>query len=202
MYQLTAIAAQKNFEAVGPHYQIFQFEKSENPENILVVYTKLDKDCRFVLEPDNLARPIFGFYWLMDGQNYKPVHALIQSGIAERLQIMIPENFSKKRDFFSVQVRDLIQVDPALGDALVHVKAVRTLKDCDLKVTFHLESGLPKTISEDKNNSAKLVLEKIYAESEKTIIPPFRKVVSLRFEGSNEKTGDPEQRVYQTDKSR
>lgn len=172
-----------NLGPIGTHYEIFRFEKSENPQNILVVYTRLDDHCQFLLASENPASPEFGFYWLMDKKAYKPVHPLIRDGISERLKVVIPPNFSKSRDSFSVRVTDLNQVDPTLQNALVKVSADKQVNACQVKATFDA-----------------VKLKKIYAESEKTLLPPFRKVTSLRFYGVNEKTGESEQKIFQEKK--
>lgn len=199
--QMGVAAVQISIDQIGPHFEVFRFEKSENPQNILVIFTKLDSECRFAVQNDNFAKPVFGFYWLMGGKKYKPVHSMIQSGIAERLQLVIPPNFPQSLEFFSVRIKDLAQIDSDLGNALVRVQAIRASKGCEVKATFNFEeSSSTATITGNPKNS-NLVLEKIHAESEKTVLPPFRKLVSLRFEGSNEKTGDPEQRFYQADLS-
>lgn len=189
-------AEQKDVQNIGPHYEIFRLEKSENPQNVLVIYTKLDKNCQFILEDQNSSQPVFGYYWLMDRKDYKPVHVLIRSGISDRLQVMLPPEFSKKRDFFSVQVKDLVQIDPFLDQALVRVESVSAGNSCQVKTTFNTDLGEVKSPS---TSSHVMILNKIYAESEKTLLPPFRKVVSLRFEGTNEVTGAAEKKVFQGD---
>ncbi len=177
-------------DPVGAHYEVFRFEKNENPQNILLVYTRLTDSCEFILEGEDPLKPIFDFYWLMDKKDYKVVHPLIKSGIQDRLQVMIPANFPQNRNFFAVKVVDLEQINPSLSEILVEIRSRRTNKGCEVFSTF--EAGA----------DGKLILKSIYAESEKTFLPPFRHALLVRFDGVNEKTGKPEQRVYKAEKSK
>ncbi|OYZ23025.1 MAG: hypothetical protein B7Y39_06590 [Bdellovibrio sp. 28-41-41] len=151
----------KVLDPIGPHYEVFRLEKSENPQNVLVIYTRLDEQFRFQLDPENSVMPVFGFYWLMDRTNFKPVHSLIRGGIAERLHVDVPANFSETRSAFTVLV----------------------------KSTFDTE-GLTK-------QSSALTLDKIYAESETTLLPTFPRVIMLKLQGQNEKTGLPEVKIFE-----
>lgn len=181
-----------NIGPIGNHYEIFRFEKSENPQNVLVVYTRLDDRCQFVLDSESPTTPVFGFYWLMNRKRYKPVHPLIRAGIRRSLKVMISPNFPQVRDFFAVQVRDLKQLDPTLQSANVRVSASQNGKACQVKATFDVvNNGQPLYA---------LGLDKIYAESKKTFLPPFRKVISLRFDGVNQKTGEVEQKLFKEKK--
>jgi hypothetical protein len=124
----------------------------------------------------------------MDGERYKPVHFLIRTGISERLRVLIPADFPTQRNYFAVHVRDLIEINPSLSEAYVRVRAILNGKRCEVKTTFDIES--------ENNEKTTLLLEKIYAESVKTILPPFRRVTSLRFEGVNQKTGQPDEKIF------
>ncbi|MFM9726342.1 hypothetical protein ACKI1L_38100, partial [Streptomyces scabiei] len=59
---------------LGTHQQIFTVEKNVNPENVAIVYTKVDSACRFVNDPANRDEPVFDFYWRMGGTDYKPMN--------------------------------------------------------------------------------------------------------------------------------
>lgn len=189
---ITFAGGVKVLDQIGSHYEVFRLEKSENPQNVLVIYTRLDDQCRFQLDPENPIMPIFGFYWLMDRTNYKPVHSLIRGGIAERLQVDIPANFSEMRSAFTVLVKDLTQVDRTLENAYVKVASRKDGKSCVVKSTFDIEGP-------NKQSSA-LTLDKIYAESETTVLPPFRRVIMLKLQGQNEKTGLAEVKIFEQKK--
>tara|TARA_B110001454_G_C12723312_1_gene436603 strand:+ start:21948 stop:22556 length:609 start_codon:yes stop_codon:yes gene_type:complete len=182
----------KTLVPIGQHYEVFRLEKSENPQNILVVYTRLDDNCLFELNPENSNVPVFGFYWLMDRKNYKPVHPLIRRGISKRLQVETPSTFPQERNNFTVLVKDLTKVDRTLENAYVKVSSRKDGKSCVVKSSFD-------TLGESKLASA-LTLDKIYAESEITFLPPFRKVIMLKIQGQNEKTGLPEEKIFQEKK--
>jgi hypothetical protein len=51
----------------GPHAPLFVVSKSYHPDNVLVVYTTMDDDCRIVA--DGRGHEI-GFYWLDGGKDF------------------------------------------------------------------------------------------------------------------------------------
>src|SRR5882672_1574280 len=55
-----------NIGDVGAHYPLFLVEKSHHPENITVVYTKLDQHCHVIPEREHDFMPTLDFHWLMD----------------------------------------------------------------------------------------------------------------------------------------
>lgn len=179
---------QKKLEPIGPHFEIFRFEKSENPENILVVYTRLTEKCEFVSADENSEKPVFDFYWLMNRTTYKPVHPLIKLGIHERLQMLLPADFSQHRNSFAVQVNDLKDINPSLVGILVEIRANLIGSHCELQSSVNFP--------DDSKDSLAIILDKIYVESEKAALPPFRKVISIRFEGKNKKTGRFERKIF------
>ena len=75
---------------VGAHYPLFLVVKSHHPENVTVVYTKLDPHCRVLPDPAHNDQPTLDFYWLMDSTHYKPMAALLKAGIRQRLQFTAP----------------------------------------------------------------------------------------------------------------
>lgn len=59
-----------NIPEIGAHQPVLIVEKNVNPENKMVVYTKLDANGHFMADGN---WPLLDFYWMMDGKNYKPV---------------------------------------------------------------------------------------------------------------------------------
>ena len=51
----------------------------------MVLYTKVDANGHFLTDHADRNRPVFDFYWLMDGKNYKPVNGRIKTEIGKRL---------------------------------------------------------------------------------------------------------------------
>ena len=93
-----------NIPEIGAHQPILIVEKNVNPQNKMVVYTKLDAHGHIIADGN---RPLLDFYWLMDGKNYKPVHAKIKNEIHKRLT---GQWSSKDRAHFIVNLNDLKEV--------------------------------------------------------------------------------------------
>src|SRR5713101_3564370 len=71
---------------VGEHYPLFLVEKSHHPGNIIVVYTKLDTNCRVIPDREHGFLPTLEFYWLMNETRYKPMAGPLKEGARKRLQ--------------------------------------------------------------------------------------------------------------------
>ncbi|HEX4046693.1 MAG TPA: hypothetical protein VH309_02605 [Elusimicrobiota bacterium] len=171
---------------IGPHYRILIVEKSIHPQNVLVAYTRLDKDCRVLRDPKRADRPAFDFYWLMDGSRYKPVNRLILRGIRKRLQV---EEAGSAREF-SVRLNDLKEVRTDLGASpVLRVRAFRTAAGCEAEGLMRLGPS---------NKDALIRLEKI--DSEAALTGPFSaKVKLVALTGVNVKTGRKVVRVYRAE---
>jgi hypothetical protein len=168
-----------NIPAIGTHYRLFTVEKNENPGNILVLYTKLDGNCYIQTES---RLPVFDMYWLMNRSSYKPTHALIKKGVRERLQV-VPSNSQA----FYVRVNDLKEVNSDLTDPRLIIEADKVNGTC--KVRSWLTLG-------PSNKYAKIQLSSIYSEAVKTVVPPFRKLVSVTLIGVDVNTGAKVSRKY------
>ena len=68
---------------IGPHQKVLTVEKNRNPENILIVYTKTDAACNFT--NDNLDQPVFDFYWLINGTDFKAMNTVLRSEVEKRM---------------------------------------------------------------------------------------------------------------------
>ena len=184
-FQINAARAQ-NAEAVtqvGDHSILFTFEKNENPENIMIVYTKLDASCHVVVDPARQAAPVFDMYWLMNGTGYKPVHNLIKSGVLDRLQV-IPS----KNDSFQIQINDLKELQTDVQDPKLSVVAEKNSNGaCEVKSMFKLGAS---------DKGATMQVQTIYSEAAKTLMPPFRKLKSVTLKGVDAKTGEKISRTY------
>lgn len=174
-----ATAQVDNIPAVGRHYRLFTVEKNENPENILVLFTKLDANCHFKEESD---APVFDMYWLMNRSSYKPTHSLIKSGVKERLQL-IPTS----PDSFFVQINDLKEVNSDLTDRRMTVATDKVQGQCKVQSTLNLGPS---------DKYAKIQLNSIYSESVKVITPPFYKLKSVTLNGVDINTGAKVSRKY------
>jgi hypothetical protein len=183
----TAHATERDdISQVGPHQPVLTFEKNENPQNIMVIYTKVDKNCDFKSASDRDGSPVFDFYWLMDHKKYKPVNSMIKSGIRERLSL--DEAGRSERSTFSVKLNDLKELNADLADPKMTISATKSKGgDCDVAAQIKLGPS-------DHDRLVKL--STIYSEAEKTVLPPFRKVVSVTLIGKDAKSGAEVKRTY------
>jgi len=165
---------------IGGHFPLFTFEKNENPENILVLFTKLDTNCH-VNEVANT--PIFDMYWLMNRNSYKPTNSMIKSGVKDRLQLMTANNANG----FFIQINDLKEVNSDLRDPRLSVMTDKVQGQCKVDSFFTLGPS---------DNNAKIKLVSIYSEAVKTLKPPFRKLKSVTLNGINVATGKKLSRKY------
>lgn len=166
---------------IGPHHRLFIYEKNENPQNILVVYAKMDSQCR-IQKLD--GGTLFDFYWLMDRHNYKPTHALIKSGIRKRLTVT-----ASTSDSFEILLSDLKEAQTDLSEARLNVQAKKNADgSCgDLKAYMTLDRANPKE---------RIQVQSIYAEAAKTWNPLSRKLISSTIKGLLLKSGQIISRTY------
>ena len=177
----------KTIPEVGPHYRILSFEKNENPQNIMEIYTKLDADCHLVADSKNPKVPVFGFYWLMDGARFKPVHPLIRRGIEKRMQLEVAQG-QVGGSSFKVRLADLKELESDIKEPRMTITAKRRASGgCAVEAVMTLGPS-------DKD--AQVVLGSIYSEAEKSIWPPFRRVTSVELRGVNVASGTPLKRRY------
>lgn len=115
----------------GAEQNLFTMEKSYNPENILVIHTETDNDCRFV----NSKNELIDFYWLMNGKERKPVHSMIKNGVQERVQVT---HVSSQRDQFKVKLNDLSEVKHDLEDPSLEVISEYRDGECQVKSVLTL----------------------------------------------------------------
>jgi hypothetical protein len=160
-------AEEVDLAPVGLHQRLFRIYKNENPQNIMVVYTKVDKACNFVMEDH---QPLIGFYWLMDGVRYKPVHSMIQNSIRKhaRLTEVADREFNiavKRADGFTDEIQK----------SQLTVRAQPTAKGCKVETLFP-----------DQKGSGAFEVSYFRGESRKTFMPPFRRLVSVSVVGQGE----------------
>lgn len=172
---------------IGAHVPLLTLEKNENPQNILVVFTKVDQNCRFQLED---KEPILSDYWLMNRERYKPVNALIQRGIEKRIKIVteIPEGSKQLPREFQVRLSDFTELKHDLGsDPLITVRSDGAPGKCEAEAILRLGPS-------DQNRS--ILLEKLQANSSKKLLPPFRKLKSLTVAGVDLASGEKFSRTF------
>jgi len=166
---------------IGPHYRILTLDKSENPQNILEIYTKMDDKCAF--ENNEHRDPTLGFYWMMDRQRYKPLNGMIRRGIAHRLDL---EKKSSAKSF-GIRLNDLKELNSDIENPEVVVTATGADGNCGTRADIMLGPS---------DNHRVLRLTGLHTDSRKTILPPFRKVTAITLTGEDVATGETIRRTY------
>jgi hypothetical protein len=179
-------AVPTSISQVGPHAPLIRVEKNENPQNSMVVYTKLDPSCKFAVTD---GHPVLDEYWLMDGERYKKVNPLIKNAVRQRF-VLDQNAFAKERKFL-VHLKDFHELKSDLGsEPTFEVTAHRDGSGCETEVVMQLGPS---------DHSRKIAIDSIYADSSKKLLPPFRKLNSLTLKGRDVATGEPVERTYTAD---
>jgi hypothetical protein len=185
-----------NVGDVGEHYPLFLIEKSHHPENITVVYTKLDTHCRVIPDREHGFLPTLDFYWLMDTTRYKPMAGPLKAGARKRLQFIDTNGAQGDLTAFAVRTDDLSRVQHDLQNPTVQIKAERqgdacvatalmTLGPSNGNVTLKVESVSTKT-------EPITLLKKMRAMAD----PDFIRIYAVTVKGTDVTTGQPIERTY------
>ena len=181
---------------VGEHYPLFLIEKSHHPENITVVYTKLDTHCRVIPDREHGLLPTLDFYWLMDATRYKPMAELLKAGVRKRLQFLDIHGSQSDPTAFAVRTDDLSRVQHDLQSPTVQIKAERqgdvcvaiafmTLGPSNGNATMKVESVSTKT-------EPITLLKKMRAMTD----PDSIRIYAVTVKGTDVVTGQPIARTY------
>jgi len=164
-----AAAEVTNIPEVGAHQPILTVGKNVNPQNLLVVYTKVDAKGRFLANPADQDRPVFDFYWLMDGKDHKPVNSLIKNEIGRRFECQ--SSPSDRATHFVINVNDLKEVNSDIKEPKVDVYANGSgrARDVEAQMTLGPSDG-----------NMRIKLSSIYTEGR--AFPPAVYSVTLKGE--------------------
>jgi hypothetical protein len=185
-----------NVGDVGEHYPLFLVEKSHHPENITVVYTKLDPHCRVLPDREHGFMPTLDFYWLMDGTSYKPMAALLKDGVHKRLQFTDAHWQQVDPTSFAVRTDDLSHVQHDVPNTTVQIKAARQGGAC--VATAFMTLG-------PSNGNATIKLESVYTKTEAITMlkkmeamqdPDAIRIYAVTVKGTDVATGKPIERTY------
>ncbi len=168
-----------NISEIGPHYTLVEVDKNENPQNIMMIYTKLDASCSFVLDDQNDNQPFFDFYWLMDGTQYKPVNSQIVSAIRDNF-VLDPQSVTATS--YSVKLNDLSQLDQDIANPQLLVKAVKKPSGCDAASFITLGPS---------DGSVTIQVTSIYTEAHFSLTnpPSFQALDAVTLNGTDVRTG-------------
>jgi len=185
-----------NVGDVGEHYPLFLIEKSHHPENITVVYTKLDTHCRVIPDREHGFLPTFDFYWLIDATRYKPMAEPLKAGARKRLQFIDANGSQSDPIAFAVRTDDLSRVQHDLQSPTVQIKTERqgdacvaiafmTLGPSNGNATMKVESVSTKT-------EPMTLLKKMRAMTD----PDSIRIYAVTVKGTDVVTGQPIARTY------
>ena len=185
-----------NIEDVGEHYPLFLIEKSHHPENITVVYTKLDTHCRVIPDRAHGLLPTLDFYWLMDAARYKPMAELLKAGARKRLQFIDTHGSQSDPTAFAVHTDDLSRVQHDLQNPTVQIKTGRQGETC--VATAFMTLG-------PSNGNATMKVESVSTQTEPiTLLKKMRamadpdsiRIYAVTVKGTDVATGQPIERTY------
>lgn len=159
----------ENIPAVGAHQPILIVEKNVNPQNLMVIYTKVDANGRFAADPADPDRPVLDFYWLMDGKTYKAVNGLIKSEIGKRLEFQ--SGSGERATQFAIKVNDLKEVNSDIKDPKMEVYARGAAGARDVEAEMSLGPS---------DGNMRIKLSSIYTEGR--AFPPAVYSVTLKGE--------------------
>jgi hypothetical protein len=181
---------------VGEHYPLFLIEKSHHPENITVVYTKLDTHCRVIPDREHGLLPTLDFYWLMDATRYKPMAELLKAGVRKRLQFLDTHGSQSDPTAFAVRTDDLSRVQHDLQSPTVQIKTERQGDAC-VAIAF-------MTLG-PSNGNATMKVESVSTKTEPiTLLKKMRaiadpdsiRIYAVTVKGIDVATGQPIERTY------
>ena len=155
--------------------KLFSLEKSYNAENVLLIHTQVDDECRFGVSQNN---EYVDFYWLMNGTDRKEVHPTIRSQVKTRVSF---ESINGPRDSFRVDLNDLKEISHDLESTNIEVRSFKENDLCKVESLIKLgASGHYRTLN----------LNRTYCEVKTNIIgiPSGCKFIDL--EGVDVETGE------------
>jgi hypothetical protein len=181
---------------VGAHYPLFRIEKSHHPENLTIVYTKLDQHCRLLPDHAHGGLPTLDFYWLMDTTRYKPMAALLKAGVRKRLQFTDTRGPQEEPTAFAVRLDDLARLKHDLPSPTVQITAARSGEACVARATLILGPS---------NGHVTMQLASIFTRTEALTLPKKLRamvdpdslqVYAMTVKGTDVATGQPIERTY------
>jgi hypothetical protein len=139
--------------------RLFTMEKNYNPENIMVIHTQTDADCKFVTSRKNSENNFVEFYWMMNhGPETKEVHPSIRSEIKNRVSF---QGMNERKDSFRLRLNDLKELKHDLPDTNMEVTAEILGGGCIIKSSLALGASA---------RYRKLELQKSYCDVSKNFL--------------------------------
>ena len=150
LWMLLGLLSQAVSLAAGAEEELrlFVVEKSKNPQNILVVYCKVNSHCEFQRIADAGRDHLYDVYWLMNGTTYKRTHPVIKKIARKRF---IAQKAAVQTSSFDVRLADLKELIHDLPSNMVRVDAYRSPDGrCRIRALLQLgPSGANRTMQID-----------------------------------------------------
>ena len=185
-----------NVGDVGDHYPLFLVEKSYHPENVIVVYTKLDTNCRVIPDREHGFMPTLDFYWLMNETRYKPMAGPLKEGARKRLQFTDANWHEVDPTSFAVRTGDLSRVKNDLQSPTVQIKTGRQGDACVATASMTLGpsngNATIKVASVSTKTEAITLLKKMQAIAD----PDSIQIYAVTVKGTDIATGKSIEHTY------
>lgn len=178
----------KNLRELGSHHQVLLLEKNENPQNQIVVYTRVDNKCRFIRGSGKNRSALIGFYWLLNRSRYKPLSSFVERRIYDKVKIKSSDRLRSEPDDGAEAWSDSLRLE---SDLLVRFSPV--FKNAQIEIRSREKRGRceVRTFAQLPNTNELMRLTSVFSELKKTWLPPFRKVLSVTLKGQISETGKP-----------
>lgn len=154
--------------------KLFTLEKSMNSENILMIHTQTDDNCKFIAGDNGYV----DFYWLMDGLNKKPVHPMIRSKVSERVAFA---GINESRDSFKVKLNDLSEINHDLEDTKIEAVAEVVNGACEVRSIVKLGASA---------KYRKMNLKRTYCQVDKNLVGVPKGCKYLELSGIDADNGE------------
>lgn len=159
--------------------KLLTMEKNHNPENVMMIHTQTDKDCKFVISTKNNEKNYVEFYWIMNnGKSVKEVHSMIRSEIKNRLTF---KGLNSTRDSFRLRLNDLSELKHDLTDTSMEVVSEIIGGKCFVRSILTLGASA---------KYRKMDLNRTYCEVSKNLIGIPNGCNFLELEGKDIHTGE------------
>jgi hypothetical protein len=185
-----------NVGDVGEHYPLFLIEKSHHPENITVVYTKLDTHCHVLPDRAHGFLPTLDFYWLLDAARYKPMAELLKAGARKRLQFIDAHGPQGDLTAFTVRTDDLSRVQHDLQSPTVQIKAERQGDACVATALMSLGPSNDNVTMKVESVSTKTEPITLLTKIRAMVEPDSIRIYAVTVKGTDVATGQPIERTY------
>ncbi|MBC7712987.1 MAG: DUF4833 domain-containing protein [Rhizobacter sp.] len=171
---MSQVMAQTAMSSEKIERKLFTLEKSLNSENILLIHTQTDENCKFVENQNGYV----DFYWLMDGNTKKEVHPMIRSKVADRVKF---SGINDDKNSFQVKLNDLSELKTDLEDNKITVQSAIVNGACQIQSVIKLGATA---------KYKKLNLKRTYCSVEKNFLGVPKGCKYLDLEGTDVDTNE------------